>query len=96
MYWAPLLAYAFMKGQTFVGAQEYEGAAMPVSGTTVTWLDYPFQDFLEDGLVAVGCLVSAAGLQGGACSAPAWRCVFRFAREQPEAGSTEALGSLRS
>lgn len=60
MYWAPLLAYGFMKGQAFVGAEEYSGAAMPVSGTTVTWLDYPFQDFLEDGLVAVGCLVQQA------------------------------------
>ena len=53
MYWAPLLAYAFMRNDAFVSVQQYGNTAMPLCHGTTHWEAYPFNDFLNDGLTVV-------------------------------------------
>jgi len=50
IHWAPLLAYAIMRGHPFVTEREW---AMPVVSGSTSWREYVFDEFAEDGLVVV-------------------------------------------
>ena len=51
IFWAPLLAYAFVRGDRFV--ESSPGYGMPVSDDSMVWQKYDFHSFAEDGLRVV-------------------------------------------
>jgi hypothetical protein len=51
IYVAPLLAYAFVRGDNFVEA--FRGIAMPCPRSIEVWQDFDFAAFHEDGLSVV-------------------------------------------
>ena len=67
IYWAPLLAYGFLKGQPFVHAKEWGQAAMPLAPGATDWKVYEWVNFVEDGPMAVG---QPSGLGEHGCSPP--------------------------